>query len=47
MLKTGWRQCAEDLRRGAARTRCPKQAVYGYYCPDHGTPPNNNHTKSR
>ena len=47
MYKPMWRQCAENLRRGAARTRCPNQAVYGYYCPDHGTPPNDNHAKSR
>ena len=47
MFKTGWRQCAEDLRRGAVRTRCPNQAVYGHYCQDHGTPPSDNPTKSR
>ena len=47
MYKPMRRQCAEDLRRGAARSRCPKRAEYGYYCPDHGAPPNDNQTNSR
>ena len=33
------RQCIEERRRGFSRARCTNEAVYGYYCEEHGTPP--------
>ena len=33
------RQCIEVRRRGFSRVRCTNEAVYGYYCEEHGTPP--------
>ena len=33
------RQCIEDQRRSFFRVQCTNEAVYGFYCAEHGAPP--------